>query len=67
MSDYGWEPSEQDGHIIALKRGEHAITLEPGGQIELSGEPCEDIHCSNVEFTQHIRLASASSASSVAV
>lgn len=55
VSDYGWEPHEQDGHIIMLKRKEHAITLEPGGQIELSGEPCEDIHCSNVEFTQHIR------------
>jgi len=55
VSDYGWEPYEEDGHIISLKRGEHAITLEPGGQIELSGQPCEDIHCSNVEFTQHIR------------
>jgi len=55
VDDYCWELSEENGHIMALKRGEHAITLEPGGQIELSGEPCEDIHCSNVEFTQHIR------------
>ena len=55
VRDYGWEPSEENGHIISLQRGEHAVTLEPGGQIELSGEPCEDIHCSNVEFSQHIR------------
>jgi len=37
---YNWEPVEQDGHIIALARGNAQITLEPGGQIELSGEPC---------------------------
>ncbi|HWO41640.1 MAG TPA: glutamate-cysteine ligase family protein [Candidatus Eisenbacteria bacterium] len=52
---YGWEPEEQDGHIIALKRGTIEIHLEPGGQIELSGEPCETIHCTSAEFTQHIR------------
>ncbi len=52
---YGWEPEEQDGHIIALARGAAQITLEPGGQIELSGEPCETIHCTHAEFTQHIR------------
>ena len=52
---FGWEPEEQDGHIIALSRGNAQITLEPGGQIELSGEPCDSIHCTNAEFTQHIR------------
>jgi glutamate--cysteine ligase len=52
---YDWQPEEQDGHIIALKRGKIEIHLEPGGQIELSGEPCESIHCTFIEFTQHIR------------
>lgn len=52
---FGWEPEEQDGHIIALARDNAQITLEPGGQIELSGEPCESIHCTHAEFTQHIR------------
>ncbi|HEU4343722.1 MAG TPA: glutamate--cysteine ligase [Candidatus Binatia bacterium] len=52
---YGWEPEEQDGHIIALSRANAQITLEPGGQIELSGEPCETIDCTHAEFTQHIR------------
>jgi len=52
---FGWEPQEQDGHIIALMRDKAQITLEPGGQIELSGEPCESIHCTHAEFTQHIR------------
>jgi len=52
---FGWEPEEQDGNIIALTRDKAQITLEPGGQIELSGEPCESIHCTYGEFTQHIR------------
>jgi glutamate--cysteine ligase len=55
VESYGWEPEEQDGHIIALKRGKNEIHLEPGGQIELSGEPCETIHCTNEEFHRHIR------------
>jgi glutamate--cysteine ligase len=52
---FGWEPEEQDGHIIALKRNTHEIHLEPGGQIELAGEPCDNIHCTHAEFDQHIR------------
>ncbi len=55
VDDYGWEPEEQDGHIIALVRGKAQIHLEPGGQIELSGEPCESIHCTHSEFREHIR------------
>ena len=55
VEEYRWEPVEEDGHIIALVRGPAQIHLEPGGQIELSGEPCRDIHCAYGEFTQHIR------------
>jgi len=55
IEEYRWEPVEEDGHIIALVRGPAQIHLEPGGQIELSGEPCRDIHCAYGEFTQHIR------------
>jgi glutamate--cysteine ligase len=52
---FGWAPDEQDGNIIALTRDKAQITLEPGGQIELSGEPCESIHCTYAEFDRHIR------------
>ena len=55
VEEYRWEPVEEDGHIIALLRGPAQIHLEPGGQIELSGEPCSDIHCAFGEFSQHIR------------
>ncbi|HEY2986449.1 MAG TPA: glutamate--cysteine ligase [Candidatus Binatia bacterium] len=54
IEEYNWQPIEEEGHIIALERGNAQITLEPGGQIELSGEPCETIHCTHAEFTQHI-------------
>ncbi len=46
---------EEEGHPIALVRGPAQIHLEPGGQIELSGEPCRNIHCTQAEFTLHIR------------
>lgn len=55
VDEYHWEPYEEDGHIVALIRGSAQIHLEPGGQIELSGEPCETIHCTHAEMTQHIR------------
>jgi len=53
--EFNWEPVEEEGHVIALVRDKAQIHLEPGGQIELSGEPCENIHCTYAEFTQHIR------------
>ncbi len=55
IEEYNWQPLEEEGHVIALVRGNAQIHLEPGGQIELSGEPCESIHCTHAEFTQHIR------------
>ncbi len=54
-ADYGFEPEEEHGHILALKGERAAITLEPGGQIELSGEQCETIHCAHAEFATHVR------------
>ena len=53
-ADYGFEPEDEHGHILALKGERSAITLEPGGQIELSGEQCDDIHCAHAEFASHV-------------
>jgi glutamate--cysteine ligase len=52
---FGWEPKEENGRVIALARGGASITLEPGGQLELSGEQCETIHCTNAELRTHVR------------
>lgn len=52
---YGWEPKREGGHIIALYRDNASVTLEPGGQLELSGEQCATIHCAQEEFAIHSR------------
>src|SRR5271157_2796378 len=51
---FGYEPQREHGRITRLEGGRAAITIEPGGQIELSGEQCETIHCAHREFTQHV-------------
>jgi glutamate--cysteine ligase len=52
---FGWEvEDEEKGHILALKRGPARVTIEPGAQIELSGEQCESIHCAHLEFSRHV-------------
>lgn len=41
--DYGWEKVIHNGHLTELRRDGASITLEPGGQIELSGAPLKTI------------------------
>ena len=52
---FGWEPKEEDGRVVALARGGASITLEPGAQLELSGEQCPTIHCTERELRTHVR------------
>jgi glutamate--cysteine ligase len=44
LSRYGWEPVYEGDNIIALSRGMANVSLEPGGQFELSGAPLETVH-----------------------
>ena len=55
----GWEPITNEGRIIGLAggRGEGAISLEPGGQFELSGAPVETIHETCRESNIHLAHA----------
>lgn len=53
-SHFGWEPFFEDGRIIALTRDSASITLEPGGQFELSGAPCATIHDTRRELDGHV-------------
>ena len=57
LTTIGWIPLYDDNKqtIIALKRGKEAITLEPGGQIELSGAPLDNIHETCEETTNHLK------------
>jgi glutamate--cysteine ligase len=52
---YGWEPKLEGEHVIALYRDKASVTLEPGAQLELSGEQCESVHCAHEEFASHSR------------
>ncbi|WP_200195767.1 glutamate--cysteine ligase [Halorhodospira abdelmalekii] len=52
---FGWEPVYEAEQIIALKRpGGASVSLEPGGQVELSGAPLETLHESCVEVRDHL-------------
>jgi len=52
---FGWEPIVEAGRVIALHGSGASITLEPGGQLELSGEVCDSVHGTAAEFTEHVR------------
>jgi glutamate--cysteine ligase len=42
----GWDGIYEGEHLIGLQGKRSSVTLEPGGQLELSGRFCCDIHCS---------------------
>ena len=56
---YGWVAIKEGENVIALKRPEGekggTISLEPGGQFELSGQPLEAIHETAAETDEHLR------------
>jgi glutamate--cysteine ligase len=57
IARFGWEPILEDDRIIALKRAARVqggnISLEPGGQFELSGGPLATLHETAEETTDH--------------
>ena len=55
LVSYGWEEVNEEGNLIALKKDKQSITLEPGGQLELSGAPLENIHQTCAEVYEHLR------------
>ena len=52
---YEWTPIMEGEHIIGLKKGLASVSLEPGGQFELSGAPLETIHQTCAEISDHLR------------
>lgn len=52
---FGWAPVFEGGHIIGLEKGGANVSLEPGGQLELSGAPVETIHQTAQEIDSHLR------------
>jgi glutamate--cysteine ligase len=60
----GWDAIEDAGHLIGLfdSAGGGAISLEPGGQFELSGATHADIHALEAELAAHLEAAHAAAA-----
>ncbi len=56
IAAHGWTPGTEDGNVIALYKDGCSITLEPGGQVELSGAPLKTIHETCNEVNQHLKL-----------
>ena len=60
LTRFGWTPYEesvdgQPARVIALTRDMASVTLEPAGQLELSGAPVETIHDTCKEVGSHLR------------
>jgi glutamate--cysteine ligase len=56
---HGWQPVVDGDHVIELSRNTASITLEPGGQLELSGAPKSTVHEICAELQVHLRQAEA--------
>ncbi|TMM55529.1 glutamate--cysteine ligase [Sulfitobacter sabulilitoris] len=52
---HAWSPVEEGGKLIGLEKGDANISLEPGGQLELSGGPLQSIHETCDEVNTHLR------------
>ena len=53
-SRFGYEPFEEEGRIIAAQKAGLTVSIEPGGQIELSGRPFADVHVVAAELDRHL-------------
>jgi glutamate--cysteine ligase len=54
LTRFGWRPVVEGGHVIALTGKDGAISLEPAGQLELSGAPLDNLHQTCGEAGRHL-------------
>ncbi|MEC3909829.1 glutamate--cysteine ligase [Sphingobium sp. CR2-8] len=54
LTRYGWNPVFEGENIIALSGVDGTISLEPAGQLELSGAPLENLHQTCAETGRHL-------------
>jgi glutamate--cysteine ligase len=55
LQHFGWQPVLDGENIVGLSDGGGAISLEPGGQFELSGAPLETLHQTCAEVHVHLK------------
>ncbi|MBB3909554.1 glutamate--cysteine ligase [Sphingomonas desiccabilis] len=54
LTEFGWTPIEENGKVIALSGKDGTVSLEPAGQLELSGAPLENLHQTCGETGRHL-------------
>ena len=54
LTRFGWEPVYEGNNVIALSGADGAVSLEPAGQLELSGAPLENLHQTCAETSRHL-------------
>jgi len=54
LTDFGWQPVLEHGKVIALTGKDGTISLEPAGQLELSGAALENLHQTCAEASRHL-------------
>ncbi|MDE0703150.1 MAG: glutamate--cysteine ligase [Rhodospirillaceae bacterium] len=57
LERFGWDPVREGETVIGLKRDGASVSLEPGGQLELSGAALETIHQTCDEVHTHLAEA----------
>ncbi len=60
LREYGWQGMYEAENLIGLRGNDgSSVTLEPGGQLELSGGLLEDIHQTCCEVHSHLKQVKA--------
>jgi glutamate--cysteine ligase len=54
LAEFGWKPVEEGGKVIAMSGPDGTVSLEPAGQLELSGAPLENLHETCAETGRHL-------------
>src|SRR6478735_236540 len=59
MQEFGWRPVEEGGKVIAMAGDDGTVSLEPAGQLELSGAAVENLHQTCAETGRHLHQVKA--------
>ncbi len=54
LASRDWQPVREKGRLIGLLGQDSSVTLEPGGQLELSGALCPDLYCCRKDFCSYV-------------
>lgn len=54
LTEFGWSPVEENGQVIAMSGPDGTVSLEPAGQLELSGAAVENLHQTCAETGRHL-------------